>query len=66
MQKRQINTMPTRYHVFPSSMNNLFPYHPMFVNYFHATQNQYMVYWLLKDARLTCNRRPFEALLTPF
>ena len=49
-----------RYHVFPSSTNNLFPYKPMFVNYFHTTQNQYMVSWLLKDAQLTCNRRPFE------
>ena len=49
-----------KYHVFPSSTNNLFPYQSMFVNYFHATQNQYMVYWLLKDAQLTCNRRPFE------
>ena len=28
-----------RYHVFPSSTNNLFPYQSMFVNYFHATQN---------------------------
>ena len=22
----------------------------LFVNYFHATQNQYMLFWLLKDA----------------
>ena len=28
-----------RYHVFPSSTNNLFPYQSMFVNYFHAVQN---------------------------
>ena len=35
-----------RYHVFPFSTNNLFPYQPMFVNYFHTTQNQYMVFWL--------------------
>ena len=55
-----------RYHVFPSSTNNLFPYTPTFVNYFHVTQNQYMLYWLLKDAQLTCNRCPFETLLTPF
>ena len=55
-----------RGYVFPSSTNNLFPYQPMFVNYFHATQNQYMVSWLLKDAQLTCNRCPFEVLLTPF
>ncbi|MGP1417912.1 hypothetical protein, partial [Prevotella fusca] len=33
-------------YVFPSSTNNLFPYQPMFVNYFHAVQNQYMVSWL--------------------
>ncbi len=22
----------------------------LFVNYFHTTQNQYMLFWLLKDA----------------
>ena len=60
MQKRQINTMSTRNHVFPHSTNNLFPYPPMFVNYFHAVQNQYMVFWLWKDAQLACNRCPFE------
>ena len=32
----------------------------LFVNYFHATQNQYMLFWLLKDAQLTCKRCPFE------
>ena len=66
MQKRQINTVSTRYHVFPSSTYNLFPYPPMFVNYFHAVQNQYMVFWLWKDAQLACNRCPFGCLLTPF
>ena len=35
-----------KYHVFPSSTNNLFPYQSTFVNYFHTTQNQYMVSWL--------------------
>ena len=50
MQKRQINAMPARYHVFPFSMNNLFSCQSESVNYFHATQNQYMLYWLLKDA----------------
>ena len=60
MQKRQMNMMPTRYHAFPSSMNNLFPCQSESVNYFHATQNQYVLYWLLKDAQLTCNRCPFE------
>ena len=39
-----------KYRVFPSSTNNLFSYHPTFVNYFHAVQNQHMVFWLLKDA----------------
>ena len=34
------------YHILPSSTNNLFPCQSMFVNYFHATQNQYMVSWL--------------------
>ena len=66
MQKRQINTMSTRYYVFPPSTNNLFPYQLMFVNYFHAVQNQYMVSWLLKDAQLACNRRPFEVQLSTF
>ena len=60
MQKRQINAMPAHYHVFPSSMNNLFPCQSESVKYFHATQNQYMLYWLLKDAQLTCNRCPFK------
>ena len=60
MQKRQVNAMPARYYVFPFSMNNLFPCQSESVNNFHATQNQYMVYWLLKDAQLTCNRCPFE------
>ena len=32
----------------------------LFVNYFHAVQNQHMLFWLLKDAQLTCKRRPFE------
>ena len=35
-----------RGYVFPSSTNNLFPYQSMFANYFHTTQNQYMVFWL--------------------
>ena len=66
MDKVQDKNAENKYHVFPSSTNNLFPYQPMFVNYFHAVQNQHMVYWLLKDAQLACNRCPFEALLTPF
>ena len=37
-----------------------------FVNYFRTPQNQNMLFWLLKDAQLTCKRRPFEVLLTPF
>ena len=32
----------------------------LFVNYFRAIQNQYMLFWLLKDAQLTCKRCPFE------
>ena len=37
-----------------------------FVNYFRAAQNQYMLFWLLKDAQLTCKRCPLRPLLTPF
>ena len=36
--------------VYLSSTNNLFPYKLKFVNYFYAVQNQYMLFWLLKDA----------------
>ena len=36
--------------VFLYYSNNLFPYYLNFVNYFRAIQNQYMLYWLLKDA----------------
>ena len=36
--------------VYLYSTNNLFPYLLKFVNYFHVTQNQYMLFWLLKDA----------------
>ena len=50
-----------RCYVLPPSTNNFFPYHSIFVNYFHTTQSQYMLSWLLKDAQLTCNRCPFEA-----
>ena len=46
--------------------NNLFPYYLKFVNYFRATQNQYMLFWLLKDVQLTCKRCPLRLLLTPF
>ena len=35
-----------RGYVFPSSTSNLFPYRPLFVNYFHTTKNQHMVFWL--------------------
>ena len=37
-----------------------------FVNYFRAVQNQYMLFWLLKDAQLACKRCPLSPLLTPF
>ena len=36
------------------------------VNYFHSSQNQYMLFRGLKDALLACKRCPFEVLLTPF
>ena len=39
-----MSTMSTRYYVFLSSMNNLFLCQSESVNYFHATQNQYMLY----------------------
>ena len=35
---------------YPLSTNNLLPYYLIFVNYFHALQNQYMLFGLLKDA----------------
>ena len=35
---------------YPPSTNSLFPYHLIFVNYFYALQNQYMLFWPLKDA----------------
>ena len=38
----------------------------VFVNYFCAVQNQYMLFWLLKDAQLACKRCPLSPLLTPF
>ncbi len=52
--------------VYLYSTNNLFPYLLKFVNYFQVTRNQYMLFWLLKDAQLACKRCPFEVLLTPF
>ena len=36
--------------VYLYSTNNLFPYLLKFVNYFHTTRNQYMLFWFLKDA----------------
>ena len=35
---------------YPPSTNSLFPYYLKFVNYFRTLQNQYMLFWLLKDA----------------
>jgi|GEM_PF-424965 len=29
-----------------ASINNLFPLQLLFVNYFHSTQNQHMLFWL--------------------
>ena len=43
-----------------------FPCYWFFVNYFRTVQNQYMLFWLLKDTQLTCNRCPLRPLLTPF
>ena len=36
--------------VYLPSTNNLFPCYRFFVNYFRVIQNQYMLFWLLKDA----------------
>ena len=36
--------------IYLSYTNNLSPYWLRFVNYFPITQNQYMLFWLLKDA----------------
>ena len=33
-----------RCYVLPPSTNNFFPYHSMFINYFHTTQSQYMLF----------------------
>ena len=52
--------------VYLSSTNNLFPYLPSLINYFQTVQNQYMLFWLLKDALLACKRCPLRPLLTPF
>ena len=35
---------------YPPSTNSLFPYYLIFVNYFRTLQNQYMLFWPLKDA----------------
>ena len=43
-----INTI--RCNVYLSSTINVFPYYMKFVNYFRATQNQYMLFGVLKDA----------------
>ena len=37
-----------------------------FVNYFRTPQNQNMLFWLRKDAQLTCKRCPLRPLLKPF
>ena len=34
--------------------------------YFYAVQSWHMLFWLLKDAWLTCNRCSISVLLTPF
>ena len=44
----------------------IFPDEESCIDYFRAVQNQYMLFWLLKDAYLTCKRRPLRPLLTPF
>ncbi len=36
--------------VYLYSTNNLSPYLLKFVNYFQMPRNQYMLFWLLKDA----------------
>ena len=66
--QRGINYMINiiRCDIYLSSTTNLFPYQLIFVNYFYEVQNQYILFWLLKDAQLTCNRCPLRPLLTPF
>ena len=34
--------------------------------HFYAAQSWHMLFWLLKDAWLTCNKCPFSVLPTPF
>ncbi len=38
-----------RHDVYLSSTNNVFLYEMKFVNYFHTTQKQNMLFWFLKD-----------------
>ena len=49
-----------------SEESQFIPMSFIFVNYFCAVQNQYMLFWLLKDAQLACKRCPLSPLLTPF
>ncbi len=37
-----------------------------FVNFFQAYRGREVLFWLLKDALLTCKRCPLRPLLTPF
>ena len=54
------------YDIYLSSTINVFPYYMKFVNYFYATQNQHILFWLLKDTQLAYKRCPLRPLLTPF
>ena len=54
------------YDIYLSSTINVFPYYMKLVNYFHAVQNQHMLFWLPINAQLTCKRCPLRPLLTPF
>ena len=55
-----------RYDIYQSYTNNLLPHQLNLVNYFQTVQNQYMLFWLLKDALSACKRCPLRGLLTPF
>ena len=48
MQKRQINNMSIYYDKLSVFYKQLIPLLIVFVNYFRAVQNQYMLFWLLK------------------
>ena len=58
--------MSTYYDKLSVFYNQLIPLLVDICKLFYEVQNQYILFWLLKDAQLTCNRYPLRPLLTPF